>query len=106
MSIKYNVLQDGPVLFFKDDSKVPFLIQTAWPNGQKWNNIKDMYDWAKLKALELEDEDALFAPLGPDEDGKPKPNSTDLENAIKAVQEAENFTDYTAAQKALQDLYS
>lgn len=106
MSIKYNIIQDGPIVFFKDENHVPFLIQTSYPNGDRWKTLSEMHQWAILKVAEIEDEGAPFAPAGSGISAKNKPNKVDLENAIKAVQDANSFEEYSSAKTSLQELYA
>lgn len=106
MSITYTILNESAIMFNKDDNKVPFLVQTSWPNGQKWTNPKDMNSWAKLKVAEIEDENAPLAPAGPGLTGKNKINKNDLENALKALSEANSHESYVSAKAALKDLHS
>lgn len=106
MSITYTILNESRIMFYKDDNKVPFLVQTSWPNGQKWTNFKDIISWAKLKVAELEDQNAPFAPSGPGLIGKNKPNKIDVENAIKSLREAKTYEEYSSAKTALAELYA
>lgn len=104
MSITYNIVQDQVILFFKDGNKVPFLIQTSWPNGQPWQGPVEPRTWANLKKAEIEDKNAPFAPIAPGENGKVKPTKTQIEDAFNALKEASNSEEYIFAQKTLQDL--
>lgn len=106
MPITYTILNEGTILFNKEDQSSPFLIQTSWPNGQPWSSLAEMNSWAKFKIAELENETAPLAPKGPGEVGKNKPTNKSLKDTLDAVKLAETLEDYNAAKTALSELHA
>jgi hypothetical protein len=104
MSIKYIAIENGSVLLFKDDSKVPFLVQTSWPSGRPWTSLGEMHFWGKMKVAEFEEENAPYAPSFPGESVKAKPTKDAIENAFSAVRSAETPADRLTALSDLSQL--
>ena len=87
MTIRYEILEDNTVEVFYDDSTVPSLRQPTYPNGEAFADKADAEKWANLYVASVEDENAPYAPNGPNEAGAPKPTAEEIAE-IKAKLEA------------------
>ena len=88
MSLRYEIeTGTNAVRVFYPDADAPSLFQPDWPDQTPWADTAEAEAWAQLYIASIEDEDAPYAPTGPGEAGKAKPNA-EQRAAIQAAQEA------------------
>jgi hypothetical protein len=68
----FDLLPDGSVRIFQNDTGIPSILQPHWPDGTAWKK-GEAEAWAEQFILAANDETADLPGDGPDQPTKPRP---------------------------------
>lgn len=75
MSFTYTVDENKLIKIFSNTQQEPVIVQPNWPNGTQWTSIEEASNWAELCIASMENQQAPYAPAGPNIPAENKPNN-------------------------------
>jgi len=100
MSNRIEIKEGNVVEIFQDDNTVPFLRQPNWPNQSPWADAAEAQMWAEQFVESIENEQAPFAAVGPNEPRQPKPTAEQIA-AMQTLNNPQSTEEERAAARAL-----